>query len=848
MRKSSLTSFIDRAFASSGIPIQAAEVYNPKGYEKDTGFPKVIDGTWKVRVQFAPVESPSSLYVLYTKNVVDQSAALPSNRSRDYNVLVYYTDRKDFDKKAFDKSSVIARFKTLPLTPGTATLTTAPGNLMANTWAEIEGKWIPAQKHTIDQFSVIDWNDPEQSADGKRLKHYVEEVIDNPDDQSPEQVIELANDLGSGRIKTFNDALIFFQQLYGNTDTDWASLEVKGVRAGWTFHGSGSDGAPPTESGMSAPVESLSSRAEELLDILNSRLNTAPKSVSESVLSRSPDYDDISIADEDTLRGYINQLNELITEFTNQAPVDDSDGEDVQALPPGTRLEVPTAPAPWDTRVTQPEADPRITTVDSINAPLSTADELKSALAGIVQSYRSSNGLTEISLKNDIEVTLTKAGARYAIDMDTWIDDSEKEQLLNLLGTSTNASGALLSGEWKGFIRIKKQAENWDVVFESPVPLNRAVDFIRLLARINTSADSIVAPPPNDEGFNLLDGITFHDPTDNESIDDTSPDFGDETLYYTAGEWSSALVEAGLERKSTFRYQGVSSDNQAIQVRLINVDLEIADSEFKKAELRVGNGKPTVYNSPDEIIAELDDLMASIDKTPEDDEIPDMDEVEDEDGEVQDSRIILMDSAYVLKWDGIPLIAIDGDEDTAPWLKSHDFVWHPDLYMLSYSSKSKALQVLDMLQANGVIVSNLDEVRRVVNGQKLERKPFQEILKVQLAERKKPTEDMNFSLHVALDAEGSPFFVATKRVNNRKADTAFRRCKFTTDSRGYWLPVRDKSECFRALTKLHKEGLRFTNAEVLENTWSANFDTDLKLDFNGVEVELETPPTATKRK
>jgi len=752
-------------------------------YDKDPTFADGPDDTWEPRLWFQPNEEEDAWYVVYAK-----MAEKPAGESdhyghatgwgdenvADYLVLYYYDNTKDFDDDNYEKGVLLARTQiNFDREFQFKYLTERVGDLDETTWNLFEAA-VEANGHTINEETLFDWDESE----------------DDEDAGLDPQVIALREQAAKLRHQ-INDLL-------SRTGLDSDDPEYEELLA-------------------DAPSES---------DIL--RAKAEPK-----------------------LREYVSLLKDRVQEITRQYPTRVEEDE-VEVLPPGSEM-VPKRTEHSDHGARKPTQDTGHTLYRSDSkevisdgevgskTPSSTVPEdPEDRLRDISADMKVSKGgkQIEIELPNGMEFTIVRRGRKpnysYEVTHDTWMTEDEYLELVDAFEGETTKNGKKLKRGWgKKFVRFNydKSEDAWEMTVEGTLTFEQAAELIERTSKVNTDMEGTGTPERGSKDWDIFKGIEVVSPDD--IVTPTASPEGEEEGYSSfldADDWHAALDEAGFEQTSRLRYVTRGKEGKQLIIKLEPMDdADLAHEGFKKAVVLHGKKKVREINNTDELVAALHLYLPDAHT---DDSVEHGDSIVDEDGTEHDADFTLVDTVYIIEMDTINFITIDGDEADASWLSGHGFVWHPPQWWLTFRSKSKALNRLDLLKARGIEIENEDELVRLLSGRKPQRrKRYSEILRKQREEKRRKPNDMRFSGHLT-EFEGDKVLLFTDRNNNRKARQAFKRARFTPESAGYWLPVDKKTTARKVLKALHKDGLRLGDPEQLEDAWEDVFGGKLKIDFS----------------
>lgn len=835
--------------------VTAASGHWPEKYENDPNYKGSPDDTWSERVSFRAKGEKDGLYVLYSKECSVDLDLWDANASRggwgeenvyDYMVLVWYPTDTAYNDKAYAEAEGVARTRTgFPWDFQRTYFSEMPGDLTASFW-EYLGEWVRAHGKNINFSSVVDWNDDEVArGDGSNLRATIAGCIADPSDWDNDDLSEMAFDLGVGqRGASRKKSLAILKALLQDKETDWQALETKAQVAGWDFSDTG-DGeedsdeeAPGTADQYAAlNLDELYHKADELLQRFTGMGDDAEEEAKELRTDLESAYD---AKDHGEMVAALEMVQDSFVSYSKDAPVV-VDPDDVEALPPGTVIHEADATDPSDNR--QPvqsteharpdseapalndekDADPPTKNRGSV--PVDPEDRL-SDLASRLESKEKGKVL-DVYLANDIEITLTRKGRanakdpKYEVAIGTWFDDDEIEQYLDLMGAERKGKQQT-AGFGKKWVRMEKDSDgDWDLYSTRQLSLDEIVEWVSYLARIKTGSEAEEGGGDDPRDFKLFDASDFMDP---EAIvpgageeDDEEPE---DYAYNTLDEWHEALVDQmGLVQTSNVRYTRPGKDGKDIIVKLVEPEaIELQLKKIKQAVLLHGNKKVYTYMNDEDL---LNGVRMLLPKDAQDAGGHKAGDVIDSDDE--DTGLTVMDDVYIIDWNGVDFIALDGEEADASWLGSHGFVWHPAIWTFEFKSKAKGLKALDRIKASGIVVENEDEVIKQIQGRRVKPKPFMQAMKEMAKERRRRPTDMRFTVHLADGEDGEKLLMLTRRVNNKNADRGLRKWKWEMDSPGYWRPVKGKAEARKVLKALHKDGLRLSDTEGFEERWESTY-------------------------
>jgi len=836
-------------------------------WDADPTFAEGLNDTWNKRLFFKAKGQPEGWYVLYSKE-----AAIPlddtTNDGRprgygpqnlaDYRVLVWYPDNASFEKDDYSKAEMVSRARVgFPYEFQKAYLSETRADL-SNSAMKYIMQAVKAQGHDPDYHQMFDWNDDETVTDndGSSLRDFINELLGEGSEYDPDDVLELATDLGlTSRkgAKGVKEARNSLQALLQDEDTDWSMLGTTAARAGWELssddEGSTAPGTDDTEN-MDRLLEKAYDLEERILNLMDKAGVDADDEMFADVdVPEEADFTDAYENEDGELLQEIVSTQESVLRTLSKEVPHDTDGEDVEVLPPGTRTTVNDATAPEDkdsrkpvqsTDHPRPTGDQALNDQDdaepeqeSLSVPADPEDVLNDIASKLVTKNKGKT--IEVELPNDIEFTLKRKGRKpdyeYDVIVETWLDDDELEQFLDSVGgTQTKNKKKLKNGWGKRFLTFEQDSDgDWDVGTSALLPLADAVKLVQHFTRIKTGTDSDTEDTSDTRDFDLLEGIEFVDPSKIVPEADLGGGEDDEDEfqgYYDADEWHEALLEMGFEPTSRIRYTQAGKDKKNIIVKIEKIGMEdLAAEGFKQVVVLHGTKKIRVCTGIDELMGVVKSLMPPAKSLTED-------KGHDLDDEGEDTGMVVMDDIYLITWDNLTYIALDGDEADATFLTAQGFVWHPDLWQFTFKSKAKGLRALDRIKAGGIQIENEDDVIKLINGRRIKPKPFSEIIRAQQKERKRKVNDMRFSVHLTVDADGDKVLMATRRTNNRKADRTFRKVRWDQESQGYWMPVKSKAEAKRVLKKMHSDGLRLADPTDFEERWEDHFGGKPGVDFS----------------
>jgi len=727
----------------------------------------------------------------------------------------------------------------------------APGNLSPKTWDLIQ-QWISAQGHKVDFSEVYDWKHDIKGAlasDGTRLQALVEELA--TDTEFEPRFADLALDLQilPPSAQGPDSAQKAFLDLANNPKANWATLERRARGLGWTF--GDDDVSPPADEPEDPTHSRLLAEVHDMADRIQGMLESVDDEMAVEILRdiELPSEDDIAAAadDIDALTEIVRKQKSILVRLSKLIPVSPDSGEDVPMLPPGTAVQPSSTPAPHDKRPDSTKTTSEIPSKNDAVPAIGMEDPQESggsdetaktqkdpedALDDVASrvNVKSGGKIIDVGLPNDIEFTLKRTGRKpdylWDVTVDNWLDDDELAQfLLALGGELTKKQDRLKAGFGKSWLRFKKDGANWDITVDTAISMVDAAKLIQHFAHINTGATG-GASPEDERDFDLLEGISF---ADEKPVADVDAPVGD-TVYYTVDEWHDTLINLlEMQQENRVRYKRVVDGGNPIVVKLEKPkgDDFFGGDEYKQAVLLVNNKPVGTFINPDELLEKIDDYLPQVAA----DADPGHDEVEIDTGDTVSADVTVIKDIYILGWDGIDFLALDGDEADTPWLVQSGFVWHPGLWKYHFSDKARGLRMLDLLKAGKIEILNEGDAKRVIGSQRLPRKLFPEILKEQKGERRKQPQDMGFSVHVSHDVDNNRVMICTQRGNNKNADRIFRKHRWEYEGSGYWCPIKDRTQAVKILKALHTKGLRLGDSEDFEDRWKSAYGGKPPVDF-----------------